>query len=706
MLERLRAYFKGSYIRYLLSYLLLMALLVGGLTLYMYTYYRKSAYQTTVSAETSLTYQLKYSCDGYLSALDALGRQTAAMYGGREAEIAQALSLFPLSTGRETVFLYLEKSKRLYGTDGSFAEASFDEAISYDDIAPERARLLLMKPEGLTVLPEQGLRLKGEEAQLMTLALPLEGEGSLICLLPESALFVLGGSGSPCNRYMLLGQQICARSEEFSLDESYVLRSGAFITDLYTNVRRTGGREYQFIAVPGDEEGVVYVSALTLNGIYARAAGMWLGFMAVLMLLALPVTGFMLWISRRNYAHIREMGRRFGSGQQNADDISLIARGISELEGRARRMEQTSREAGRRAFARELLGGAYADTQSAQRAAQALGMELKGNLCAVLLCGAPQSGQPEKLLDSLLEAGDDSVSLCGAWLMENAQILILCFAFDAQAIRLLAARMSERCGEMPLALSAVHEADVSELPRAYQEALGAYEGRFFSGSGQLLSFGEVTQPGKSALLPAQDFAADLKRALDEEDKALLKRTLTALEAAMRSSDIDLFSFRRIYSDMSAVIMSRAAALGLPAPELYERLSLSNLSGGKELVKTLEEVCEKIMGAGETVSPAPVGSLTRIMTENYTDPEFTLTRAALMAGISPARLTLEFKSAMGMTPTDYLTMLRMEHAKKLLRQTQLPIGDVCVQSGYADASSFTRRFKQYEGVTPMQYRQKE
>ena len=50
------------------------------------------------------------------------------------------------------------------------------------------------------------------------------------------------------------------------------------------------------------------------------------------------------------------------------------------------------------------------------------------------------------------------------------------------------------------------------------------------------------------------------------------------------------------------------------------------------------------------------------------------------------------------------MLRMEEAKKLLRQTDLNISDVSRQSGYADASSFARRFKQYAGVTPLQYRQ--
>lgn len=58
----------------------------------------------------------------------------------------------------------------------------------------------------------------------------------------------------------------------------------------------------------------------------------------------------------------------------------------------------------------------------------------------------------------------------------------------------------------------------------------------------------------------------------------------------------------------------------------------------------------------------------------------------------------------MTPSDYLTSLRMEHTKRLLRQTDRPIKDICAEVGYGDVSSFIRRFKQYAGATPAQYRQ--
>jgi len=69
----------------------------------------------------------------------------------------------------------------------------------------------------------------------------------------------------------------------------------------------------------------------------------------------------------------------------------------------------------------------------------------------------------------------------------------------------------------------------------------------------------------------------------------------------------------------------------------------------------------------------------------------------------ARLSLAFKDAMKMSPLEYLTLLRVERSKEMLRASELSIKDIAAEVGYYDASSFIRRFKQMTGVTPLQYR---
>ena len=50
------------------------------------------------------------------------------------------------------------------------------------------------------------------------------------------------------------------------------------------------------------------------------------------------------------------------------------------------------------------------------------------------------------------------------------------------------------------------------------------------------------------------------------------------------------------------------------------------------------------------------------------------------------------------------MLRIEAAKKLLVETDVPLNDIVLRVGYYSASSFIKRFREAEKMTPMAYRE--
>ena len=72
-------------------------------------------------------------------------------------------------------------------------------------------------------------------------------------------------------------------------------------------------------------------------------------------------------------------------------------------------------------------------------------------------------------------------------------------------------------------------------------------------------------------------------------------------------------------------------------------------------------------------------------------------------LSTTRFSQSFMERKGMSPLEYLTLLRVEHAKDLLANTDMTIRDISIQVGYYDSGSFIRRFKQVTGETPLQYR---
>ncbi len=82
---------------------------------------------------------------------------------------------------------------------------------------------------------------------------------------------------------------------------------------------------------------------------------------------------------------------------------------------------------------------------------------------------------------------------------------------------------------------------------------------------------------------------------------------------------------------------------------------------------------------------------------------TLNGLAQQFHVSPSYLSTLFKKETGQSFTEYLTQKRLAFAKKLLRETDLPINAVAAECGIADNNYFARIFKAQEGMTPAQYR---
>lgn len=80
--------------------------------------------------------------------------------------------------------------------------------------------------------------------------------------------------------------------------------------------------------------------------------------------------------------------------------------------------------------------------------------------------------------------------------------------------------------------------------------------------------------------------------------------------------------------------------------------------------------------------------------------------ALLACMSPSHFFSVFREENGITPNQYITRQRLEHARYLLESTGLPLIDISVQSGFSSQSAFAHVFKQHHKLTPRQYRLKQ
>lgn len=84
---------------------------------------------------------------------------------------------------------------------------------------------------------------------------------------------------------------------------------------------------------------------------------------------------------------------------------------------------------------------------------------------------------------------------------------------------------------------------------------------------------------------------------------------------------------------------------------------------------------------------------------------TLEDVAFQSGFSTYYFCKMFKKYYSSSFTDYLSNIRIQHAKILLKDPKMNIKDITQMIGYVDPNYFTRVFKKVEGITPTEYRNK-
>ena len=89
---------------------------------------------------------------------------------------------------------------------------------------------------------------------------------------------------------------------------------------------------------------------------------------------------------------------------------------------------------------------------------------------------------------------------------------------------------------------------------------------------------------------------------------------------------------------------------------------------------------------------------------YRDPNFSAHQLAEAFGTCPSNITRLFKKYKNSGFLEYLHLLRLKQAKKLLTETNYSVSDVAILVGYSNALTMTRAFKRYLGTTPGAYRQ--
>nr|WP_255536236.1 helix-turn-helix transcriptional regulator [Planococcus beigongshangi] len=93
-----------------------------------------------------------------------------------------------------------------------------------------------------------------------------------------------------------------------------------------------------------------------------------------------------------------------------------------------------------------------------------------------------------------------------------------------------------------------------------------------------------------------------------------------------------------------------------------------------------------------------------MEANYWNPNWNLAACAEQLGMSKSTLSRRFQQQNGRKFSELLIQLRIREAKRLMKETEVPLDEVARLSGFGTASYFSSVYKKHENLTPSQYRQ--
>lgn len=128
---------------------------------------------------------------------------------------------------------------------------------------------------------------------------------------------------------------------------------------------------------------------------------------------------------------------------------------------------------------------------------------------------------------------------------------------------------------------------------------------------------------------------------------------------------------------------------------------------EQMVQYMKELFTAAMKLRDSLSQDKYSRLLeeaqKYVKQNYSSNEISLNMVASHVGISPSYFSTIFRQETGSTFTEYLTEIRMEKARELLRCTSKKTAEIAYDVGYKDAHYFSYIFKKTQGLTPKDYR---
>lgn len=259
-----------------------------------------------------------------------------------------------------------------------------------------------------------------------------------------------------------------------------------------------------------------------------------------------------------------------------------------------------------------------------------------------------------------------------------------------------------------VAISNIHT-DFQNINEAYNEAMNALEYRIVQGKNNIIFYKNIENiiseyqyntKVENKLMNFMKSCADSSQAVSIVNEIFDQNGL--------NGKVSLKKTKYFIYDMTTTLAKVVNEVCEPA-FIHENNPINRIMAcetlldlKQELTSVIMEVCDHlIMKKNQNLLSTEV---IHFIDENYYDTNISINMLGERFDISPSYLSKVFKDGEGISILEYLSKVRIEKSKQLLKETDYGINEIASRVGFLSSSVFIRAFKKYEGITPGAFRE--
>lgn len=261
--------------------------------------------------------------------------------------------------------------------------------------------------------------------------------------------------------------------------------------------------------------------------------------------------------------------------------------------------------------------------------------------------------------------------------------------------------------------------DISLLAESYENAMKAIQSKWLKGKDRTLTYNELGQPRDGAYYNLEAEKSILNLLFYKNDLTSVETHFSAFIKELQVKN--RYTYDHVYQGVLQILVATIRMLNEKGIELKDIFTSDSKVEGYNIVSDFREqetlfdveawmkerfkmISDYLWEQRNCTSNENITSILEYLMENYKQDDISLSMVAEKFGYSEQYLSKLFKKVLGENFLEYLAKIRVNHAKKLMLESEKSINEISQLVGYSNVHTFIRVFKKLENITPGQFKE--